>query len=106
MPRFEGLKTQVHPWQTPEQVSDHSVETTTGRTLPSHENSPFSRGKTEPGSNVLFIMVKYLLYLKILNEKKRMVFWKMKYNHLKLLLKNDVLYNSISLSGSIEQCLY
>ena len=28
------------------------------------------QGKTEPGSNVLFIMVKYLLYLKILNEEK------------------------------------
>lgn len=27
-------------------------------------------GKTEPGSNVLFIMVKYLLNLKILNEEK------------------------------------
>lgn len=26
--------------------------------------------------------------------------------HLKLLLKNDVLYDSISLSGSLEQCLY
>ena len=28
------------------------------------------QGKTEPGSNVLFIMVKYLLYLKFLNEEK------------------------------------
>lgn len=27
-------------------------------------------GKTEPGSNVLFIMVKYLLNLKFLNEEK------------------------------------
>lgn len=41
------------------------------------------RGKTELGSNILFIVVKYLLYLKILNEgKKWMVFWKMKYNPL------------------------
>ena len=39
---LQDLETQVHPWQTPEQVSGHSVETTVGRILPSH-SSPFSR---------------------------------------------------------------
>lgn len=35
-----------------------------------------------------------------------MVFWEMKYNPLETVAENDVLYNSISLPGSTEQCLY
>lgn len=35
-----------------------------------------------------------------------MVFWEMKYSPLETVAENDVLYNSISLSSSIEQCLY